>query len=183
MRRPFKLLLRASFLMLIAGLVMFGATLLGTPPGVTGHESTTLAAHEEYGSIQYLSVRPYEIRIIVPSKFEGALLIYDYEGMKQLLVYGVDSPQENFVIKGPSIVDFTPGYRGYYLFLYRSLIDEMVNLEIGLVGKSVIEPDTLRDAGVIASLGLSLSVIFAILDRKWSKRPSVGNACGNSDTR
>lgn len=127
-------------------------------------------AHEDYSSVKYLCVRDYEIRIAVPPNFNGVLLIYDYDGMKSLLVHGVDEPKINIAINGPSIVDFTPVRRGYYLLLLRSLMDDMIDLGISFVGKSGLEPDTLQDALIIASSGLTLSIGFAIADHRMDKR-------------
>jgi len=158
-------------LLSIAGMAVLFATWQSTTFPVTTHLSTSLRAHEDYSSIRYLSVRDYEIRISVPPNFEGELLIYDYEGMKRLLVQEVDEPKMNIVVNGPSIVDFRPVRRGYYLLLLRNLMNDSVDLGISFVGKPGIEPDTLQDAVLTASLGLVLSIVFAISDRWCGKRP------------
>lgn len=172
MRFSRKLLLRFGLIVFVAGASVLMAALASTTVPVTTQVNTPLNAHEEYGAIYYLNVRDYEIRISVPWNFSGSFLVYNYDGIMGFCGGDVDKFQMEFAVQGPSIVDFKPLYRGFYMLMIKSNYDGSVNLGLGIVGKPGVEPDTLRDGGIILSAGLAVSAALALIGfrGKWLQR-------------
>jgi hypothetical protein len=58
------------------------------------------------------------------------------------------------------------------MLMIRSNYDGSVNLGLGIVGKPGVEPDTLRDGGIILSAGLAVSAALALIGfrGKWLQR-------------
>lgn len=162
MKIPFKLLLRLGILVLAVGTAILGAVLVSTGYPVTVSLSTPLNANGEAGDIKYLNVRDYEVRILVPMNFTGSLSVYDYGGMQRLLDLNQDEPQMYFPLTGPSIVDFRPPHRGFYLVLLRSDYNDSIELQLSFVGFTGIEPDSLNDSALIIACGAVLSVVSGI---------------------
>ncbi|MCJ7770746.1 hypothetical protein MUP37_04115 [Candidatus Bathyarchaeota archaeon] len=161
MNIPVKLLLRIGILLMAAGSAILGAVLVSTRFPYSESGSSQLAAYGENGNMRYLDVRDYEERILVPMNFTGSFSIYDYEGMRKLW-NGLNEPQMVFPVDGPTIVDFKPSYRGFYLLLLRSEYGEMVNLEQSFVAKSGVEPYSLRDSAFVVVSGLAFSLVVGV---------------------
>lgn len=162
MKVPFKLLLRLGILVMAVGTAILGAVLVTTAFPVTVSLQTQLNAFGEEGDIRYLNVRDYELRILVPMNFTGSLSIYDYGGMQRLWDLNQDVPQMFFALTGPSIEDFRPSHRGFYLILLRSDYNDSVNLQTSFVGFSGMEPDSFNDSVLIIFCGVALSVVAGV---------------------
>jgi hypothetical protein len=169
MNIPFKLLLRIGILLMAAGSAILGAVLMSTRFPYSESGSSQLAAYGKDGNIRYLNVRNYEERILVPMDFTGSFSIYDYEGMRKLW-NGLNEPQMVFAVDGPTVMDFIPSYRGFYLLILRSEYSEMVNLEQSFVAKSGVEPDSLRDGALVVVSGLVFSLIVGVAGKITQQR-------------
>ena len=102
--------------------------------------------------------RQYEIRVTVPKTFEGALYVFDYEGMRKL-AEGTRSPILEESINGSVLIDFKANRRGAYSIMIESHTSMDAEGMLSLAEIEALSWDLISDATVIMVAGIVLAVV------------------------
>jgi hypothetical protein len=160
-----RIMFRIGLSLVIIGLAIFFSNLTSSLISSAKYASISIPGNGTENVVQYFSNRPYEIRILVPEDFNGALYIFNYEGIKNL-TEGVKTPLMETTINGSVLIDFTANRRGPYMILIENKLLKQVEGSLNIIEKEAVSQDILGDTLIIILFGLAITAVTLILKHK-----------------